>query len=192
MQSGKTYANIDAGDDILSIGLNRAVALIADKQNKGPGGRRGTPAGRELGEYPEVGGVISVRPGRFGPYVNHGKINATLPKGTDPETVTLEQAVELIKAKAGTTPERPARKAAAKSSPANGARQEEAGGQEGARQEAGCEEGGKGLAVAHWPRRGSLLALRCHGRACPGGSRPRMHRQDVEIPGTRPGMTVVL
>ena len=43
-----------------------------------------------------------------------------LPKGTDPETVTLEQAVELIKAKAGTTPERPARKAAAKSSPANG------------------------------------------------------------------------
>jgi DNA topoisomerase-1 len=120
VQSGKTYANIDAGDDILSIGLNRAVALIADKQNKGPGGRRGTPAGRELGEYPEVGGVISVRPGRFGPYVNHGKINATLPKGTDPETVTLEQAVELIKAKAGTTPERPARKAAAKSSPANG------------------------------------------------------------------------
>ncbi|QJP12927.1 type I DNA topoisomerase [Starkeya sp. ORNL1] len=118
VQSGKTYANIDAGDDILSIGLNRAVALIADKQNKGPGGRRGTPAGRELGEYPEVGGVISVRPGRFGPYVNHGKINATLPKGTDPETVTLEQAVELIKAKAGTTPERPARKAAAKSSPA--------------------------------------------------------------------------
>jgi DNA topoisomerase-1 len=59
--------------------------------------------------------AISVRPGRFGPYVNHGKINATLPKGTDPETLTLEQAVELIKAKAGTIPERPARKAAAKS-----------------------------------------------------------------------------
>lgn len=121
VQSGKTYANIDSGDDILTIGLNRAVALIADKQNKGPGGRRGAPAGRELGEYPEVGGVVSVRPGRFGPYVNHGKVNATLPKGTDPETVTLEQAIELIKAKAGSEPARPARKAAAKTSTAKGA-----------------------------------------------------------------------
>ncbi|MDF2999126.1 MAG: topA [Xanthobacteraceae bacterium] len=122
VQSGKTYANIDKGDDILSIGLNRAVALIADKQNKGPGGRRGAPAGRELGEYPEVGGMVSVRPGRFGPYVNHGKVNATLPKGTDPETVTLEQAIELIKAKAGSTPERPARKAAAKSTKSSSAK----------------------------------------------------------------------
>jgi DNA topoisomerase-1 len=122
VQSGKTYANIDKGDDILSIGLNRAVALIADKQNKGPGGRRGAPAGRELGEYPEVGGMVSVRPGRFGPYVNHGKVNATLPKGTDPETVTLEQAIELIKAKAGSTPERPARKAAAKSAKSSSAK----------------------------------------------------------------------
>ncbi|WP_029355145.1 type I DNA topoisomerase [Bosea sp. 117] len=110
VQMGRTYANLDSGDDVLSIGLNRGVALIADKQNKGPGGRRGAPAGRELGEHPTLGGVISVRPGRFGAYVNHGKVNATLPKGTDPEAVTLDEAVKLIAAKAETSPARPARK----------------------------------------------------------------------------------
>jgi DNA topoisomerase-1 len=113
VQTGKTYANIEPGDDILAIGLNRAVALIADKQSKGPG-RRGAVGGRELGEHPTLGGAITVRPGRFGAYVNHGKVNATLPKDMDPEAVTLEQAVELITAKAGSAPAKPARRAAAK------------------------------------------------------------------------------
>ncbi len=113
VQHGKTYANIEPGDDILAIGLNRAVALIADKQSKGPG-RRGAVGGRELGEHPTLGGVITVRPGRFGAYVNHGKVNATLPKDMDPEAVTLEQAVELITAKAGSAPAKPARRAPAK------------------------------------------------------------------------------
>lgn len=113
VQTGKTYANIEPGDDILAIGLNRAVALIADKQSKGPG-RRGAVGGRELGEHPTLGGAITVRPGRFGAYVNHGKVNATLPKDMDPEAVTLQQAVELITAKAGSAPAKPARRAAAK------------------------------------------------------------------------------
>ncbi|RTL97396.1 type I DNA topoisomerase [Ancylobacter aquaticus] len=117
VQTGKTYANIEPGDDILAIGLNRAVALIADKQSKGPG-RRGAVGGRELGEHPTLGGPITVRPGRFGAYVNHGKVNATLPKSIEQDAVTLEQAVELITAKAGTMPVKPARRAAAK--PADG------------------------------------------------------------------------
>ncbi|PZQ81467.1 MAG: type I DNA topoisomerase [Ancylobacter novellus] len=114
VQHGKTYANLEADDDVLAIGLNRAVALIADKQNKGPGRGRGAVGGRELGEHPSLGGPITVRPGRFGAYVNHGKVNATLPKDVDPETVTLEKAVELITAKAGSAPAKPARRAAAK------------------------------------------------------------------------------
>jgi DNA topoisomerase-1 len=114
VQHGKTYANLEAGDDVLSIGLNRAVALIADKQNKGPGRGRGTVGGRELGEHPTLGGQVTVRPGRFGAYVNHGKVNATLPKSMPAESVTLEQAVELITAKAGSAPAKPARRAAAK------------------------------------------------------------------------------
>ncbi|MDF2618480.1 MAG: topoisomerase [Xanthobacteraceae bacterium] len=114
VQHGKTYANLEAGDDVLSIGLNRAVALIADKQNKGPGRGRGAVGGRELGEHPTLGGPVTVRPGRFGAYVNHGKVNATLPKSMPAESVTLEQAVELITAKAGSAPAKPARRAAAK------------------------------------------------------------------------------
>ncbi|MCS0505266.1 type I DNA topoisomerase [Ancylobacter mangrovi] len=113
VQTGKTYANIEAGDDILAIGLNRAVTLIADKQNKGPG--RGRAAGgRELGEHPSLGGPVTVRPGRFGAYVNHGKVNATLPKTMSPDEITLEQAVELITAKAGSAPTKPARRGASK------------------------------------------------------------------------------
>ncbi|WP_454684789.1 type I DNA topoisomerase [Ancylobacter moscoviensis] len=115
VQLGKTYANLEPGDDVLSIGINRAVALIADKQNKGPGRGRGAVGGRELGEHPTLGGPVTVRPGRFGAYVNHGKVNATLPKSVAPETVTLEQAVELITAKAGSAPAKPARRAAASS-----------------------------------------------------------------------------
>ncbi|MBS7541431.1 type I DNA topoisomerase [Ancylobacter lacus] len=123
VQSGKTYANLEADDDVLAIGLNRAIALIADKQNRGPG-RRGTPAGRALGDHPTLGGPITVRPGRFGAYVNHGKVNATLPKDMPPDEVTLEQAVALIAAKADAAPARPARapratgKAAASKAPA--------------------------------------------------------------------------
>ncbi|WP_127089699.1 type I DNA topoisomerase [Aquabacter cavernae] len=101
IQHGKVYANLDKGDDVLNIGLNRAVVLLAEKRTRG--GRGAAPAGRTLGDHPS-GGAITVRAGRFGPYVNHGKVNATLPKSTDPETLTLEQAVVLIDAKAATMP----------------------------------------------------------------------------------------
>lgn len=111
IQHGKVYANVERGDDVLSIGLNRAVVLLAEKQAKG--GRGGATAGRTIGDHPS-GGAITVRAGRFGPYVNHGKINATLPKSQDPESLTLEQAVALIDAKAAAAPaKKPARGARA-------------------------------------------------------------------------------
>ncbi|MEP9377971.1 type I DNA topoisomerase [Aquabacter sp. CN5-332] len=101
IQHGKVYANLDKDDDILSIGLNRAVVLLAEKQAKG--GRGGATAGRSLGDHPS-GGAITVRAGRFGPYVNHGKVNATLPKSVDPEALTLAEAIAIIDAKAATMP----------------------------------------------------------------------------------------
>jgi len=109
VQHGRTYANIEDGDDILAVGLNRAVTLIAEKQSKGRGGRGAATPGRTLGDHPTHGGPITVRPGRFGPYVNHGKVNATLPKSVDPEALTLEAAVALIDAKAAASPAKPAR-----------------------------------------------------------------------------------
>ena len=96
-----TYANLDSVEDVFSIGLNRAVSVIAEKQLKGRGGRNGgTPAAlKSLGEHPD-GGEITVRDGKYGPYVNHGKVNATLPKGKDPVSVTLDEAVAMIAEKA--------------------------------------------------------------------------------------------
>ncbi|MCV3208532.1 type I DNA topoisomerase [Mesorhizobium sp. YC-39] len=93
-----TYANLEGIEEVFSIGLNRAVSVIAEKQLKGKGGRNGgTPAAlKELGDHPDGGGKIVVRDGKYGPYVNFGKVNATLPKGKDPQSVTIEDALALI------------------------------------------------------------------------------------------------
>ncbi|WP_315919591.1 type I DNA topoisomerase [Mesorhizobium sp. SP-1A] len=115
-----TYANLDSIEDVFSIGLNRAVTVLAEKQAKGKGGRNGgTPAAlKDLGDHPDGGGKVTVRDGRYGAYVNFGKVNATLPKGKDPQSVTLDEALALIaekEAKSGNGGgKKPARKAAAK------------------------------------------------------------------------------
>lgn len=113
-----TYANVENVDEVFTIGINRAVSVLADKASKGGGRTRSTPAAlATLGDHPD-GGSITVRDGRYGPYVNWGKINATLPKGKDPATVTLEEALQLITDKAGSSKSKakkaPAKKAAAK------------------------------------------------------------------------------
>src|SRR5262245_6946744 len=116
VQHGKTYANLEAGDDVLAVGLNRAVTLIAERKAKGPRkGRFGADPGRPLGEHPDKGGPVVVKNGRYGPYVSHDGINATLPSDMTPETVTLEQALPLLDAReARGTGKRPKRGAAAK------------------------------------------------------------------------------
>lgn len=99
VQHEKTYANLESFEDIFTVGVNRAVTLIAEKELKS--GRRGAAAIlKTLGEHADFGGPIEVKAGRYGPYVTDGRINATLPRGSDPETLTLEQAVELLTAKA--------------------------------------------------------------------------------------------
>ena len=118
VQHGKIYANLEAGDDVLTIGHNRAVTLIAEKVAKGPGKSRfGAAPGRALGEHPDKGGPIVVKSGRYGPYVSHDGVNASLPSDKTPETLTLEEAVSLIDARStdGRPPaqrRRPARSAA--------------------------------------------------------------------------------
>ncbi|MDG3577067.1 type I DNA topoisomerase [Rhizobium sp. YJ-22] len=116
-----TYANLEGVDEVFTIGLNRAVSVLADKQTKGAGGRgRAAPAAlKTLGDHPD-GGPITVRDGRYGPYVNWGKVNATLPKGKTPEDVTLEEALALIadKAPAKATKAKAAPKAKAKAAKA--------------------------------------------------------------------------
>jgi DNA topoisomerase I len=101
VQHGRVYATLEAGDDVLVLGLNRAVTLIAEKAAKGGRGQRGGgDPGRSLGEHPEKTGAVVVKNGRYGPYVTHGGVNATLPSDMAPDAITLEQAVALVDAKA--------------------------------------------------------------------------------------------
>jgi len=112
-----TYANVADIDEVFEVGLNRAVVLLAEKRAGKFAGRGAAVAPlKDLGAHPETGDPVHVMAGRFGPYVKSGKINATLPKGTTPEDLTLEQALPLLAAKAGAEPKKkaPARKAVAK------------------------------------------------------------------------------
>ena len=101
VKHGKTYASLETGDDIFHVGLNRAVTLIAEKIAKGPRFHRfGADPGRALGAHPTRGGPIVAKNGRYGPYVSHEGVNATLPADKTPESVTIEEAAALIDARA--------------------------------------------------------------------------------------------
>ena len=104
VKHGKTYANIGNDEDILTVGLNRAVTLIEEKKaNPGKGRRFGADPGRTLGDHPQKGGPIVVKNGRYGPYVSHNGVNANLPNDKTPEQITLDEAVGLIDARAEKT-----------------------------------------------------------------------------------------
>ncbi|WP_031552739.1 type I DNA topoisomerase [Parvularcula oceani] len=115
VKHGKLYANLESVDDVFEIGLNRAVAVLEDKKNNPRGrGRAAAKPLKELGAHPETGEPVNVLDGRYGPYVKHQKTNATIPKGTKPEDVTLEQAVELIREREAKAPAKKAKKATKK------------------------------------------------------------------------------
>ncbi len=115
LQHDGKYARLENFTDLFEIGLNRAVTVIAEAKTRG-GRANQAKALRELGPHPEDEKPVNVMDGRYGPYVKHGKINATIPKGEDVEKITLERALELIDAKAKKKPAK--KKAAAKKSTA--------------------------------------------------------------------------
>jgi DNA topoisomerase I len=110
VKHGKIYASLEDGDDVLTVGFNRAIHLIAEKIANPKKGRRFGPApGKKLGEHPDKGGDIVVKSGRFGPYVSNNGINATLTGDKTPETITLDEAIVLLDARAlavGNSPRR--------------------------------------------------------------------------------------
>jgi DNA topoisomerase I len=120
IQHDGKYASLGTTEEVFDVGLNRAVSLLAEKAASSRV-RRGASVIKELGDHPGLGGKVQVLTGRYGPYVNHGKVNATLPKDREPEQVTLEEAVELIAAKAGKglAKKKPAKKPARKSAKGN-------------------------------------------------------------------------
>ena len=116
VKHNSTYANLADAEEVFTIGMNRAVEVLAQKLARGPG--RGATAAqplRSLGEHPD-GGEVQVMPGRYGPYIKWGKVNATIPKDESPDTITVERALELVAEKAGKG--KPAKTAKAKTAAA--------------------------------------------------------------------------
>ncbi len=146
-----TYVNLPPDDTVLTIGLNHAVQLIAEK------GAKKKPA-RSLGDHPDDGKPVTVQAGRFGPYVQHAALRATLPRGESMDDLTLERALEVLAAKAakggGTAPKRGKAgkaagetKAAAKKAPAKKAAAKKPA-KKAAAKKAGTKGGGAGTAAS--------------------------------------------
>ncbi|RAK51002.1 type I DNA topoisomerase [Phenylobacterium deserti] len=117
VQHAGTYANLSGVDEVFEVGLNRAVSVLAEKR-AGASARRGGEATalKELGAHPTDGQPVRVLAGRYGPYIKHGSTNANIPRGADPQEITLEQAVALIaerEAKGGGAKKKPAKAAKA-------------------------------------------------------------------------------
>ena len=113
---GGTNANLEGIDEVWTVGMNRAVQLLAEKvASRGGRGKAAKPI-REMGEHPDMGGAVNVMEGKYGPYVKWEKVNATIPKEIEPADLTMERAVELIEEKLAKSPAK--RKAATKKAPA--------------------------------------------------------------------------
>jgi DNA topoisomerase-1 len=97
------FRSIPKTDNVFDIELDRAVQILSEPKGAGRG------ALKQLGVHPQDQQPVAIYGGRYGPYVKHGKVNATLPAGVEPDTITLEEALELLSVKA-TKKKAPARK----------------------------------------------------------------------------------
>jgi DNA topoisomerase I len=98
LHDGK-YANLESMEEVFSVGINRAVAVIAEKASGGGKGRfqrAGPTVLKDLGAHPDEGGPIQILSGRYGPYIAHNKVYANVPRNKEPEAVSVEEAVALL------------------------------------------------------------------------------------------------
>ena len=108
----RTFASLDSVDEVWDVGLNRAVTLIEEKKASRGRGRNAATVLKDLGKHPGDEAPVQILDGRYGPYVKWGKINATIPKGQDPQDVNIDMALEYIAEKEAKSGKKPARKKA--------------------------------------------------------------------------------
>jgi DNA topoisomerase-1 len=120
LKKGTDSRSIDSEEKLLTITLEEALKIYAEPKRRG---RAAADPGREIGADPVSGAMVTVKSGRFGPYVTDGEYNATLREGDDAATITIERAAELLaerrakgpaKKAAKKTTKKPAKKAAKK------------------------------------------------------------------------------
>jgi DNA topoisomerase-1 len=102
-KEGKDYRSLKAGDDVLTITLERALELLSEQKKTRGASSKSKAALRELGTHPKDDTPVNIYDGPYGPYIKHGKVNVGIPEGVSVEDVTLEQALELLAAKASTS-----------------------------------------------------------------------------------------
>jgi DNA topoisomerase-1 len=113
--------SLESEDQLFTVTLEQAEALFA--QPKQRRGRVAKPPLAELGAHPDSGAAVRVLDGRYGPYVTDGTTNASVPRGTDPESLTLEHGVELLRERAARAPTtKRVKKAAKKRAPRKAAK----------------------------------------------------------------------
>jgi DNA topoisomerase-1 len=103
VQKGKESRSLETEEQLFSISLDDALALLATPRQR-RGGRQPAPPLKEVGADPVSGKAITVKSGRFGPYVTDGETNASLRSGDDPEEITLDRAIELLADRRGRGP----------------------------------------------------------------------------------------
>lgn len=114
LKKGTDSRSLESEDQIFTITLEQALAIYAQPKQRGRGAAK--PPLAEFGEDPVSGKKVVVKEGRFGPYVTDGETNITVPRAMDPESLTAEQAYELLADKRAKGPaKKPARKPAARS-----------------------------------------------------------------------------
>jgi DNA topoisomerase-1 len=103
VKHGDEYRSLEADDDLFTVGLERALALFAAPKRSG---RRQSAPKRVIAkiELPDGGAPLQVLEGRYGPYVTDGTTNASVPKGMDPASLSLDDARGLIEARKGAPP----------------------------------------------------------------------------------------
>ncbi|AFY70373.1 DNA topoisomerase I [Thalassoporum mexicanum PCC 7367] len=109
-KNGKDYRSLKGDDDPYTVTLERALELLAM-----PKSVRGNTKLRSLGEHPTEGNAIDLYKGKYGPYIKYNKTNISLPDGTSPDDLTLEQAIELIATKKPTKSSRSSKSSRASS-----------------------------------------------------------------------------
>jgi DNA topoisomerase-1 len=106
IKHGDDYRSLEPTDDLFTVGLDRALALLAAPKRSA---RQAAKRVIRTIEVPNGGTSLQVLEGRFGPYVTDGEVNASIPKGGDPATISLEEAQALLEARRGAPPREPRR-----------------------------------------------------------------------------------
>ena len=116
LKKGTDSRSLESEAEMFTITMPQAEVIFAQPKRRG---RQTKPPIAELGAHPESGAAVRVLDGRYGPYVTDGELNATVPRGVDPASIDLEQAVELLRERAtrGPVEKKPAKRAAKRTKP---------------------------------------------------------------------------